>query len=71
MPQFHHMTHYTLFNPPKEELLQVNKLIVYHINEDTSSQFKYQSRTVVETQQEKISSINSNAQQTFWIFISI
>ena len=29
---------YTRFNPTKEVLLQVNKLIAYHINEDTSSQ---------------------------------
>ena len=29
---------YTRFNPPKEVLLQVDKLIVYHIDEDTSSQ---------------------------------
>ena len=29
---------YTRFNPPKEVLLQVDKLIVYHINEDTESQ---------------------------------
>ena len=48
MPQFHHMTHYTLFNPPKEELLQVNKLIVYHINMKILH-LKYQSPTVVET----------------------
>lgn len=70
MPQFHHMTHYTLFNPPKEELLQVNKLIVYHINMKILHP-KYQSPTVVDKQQEKISPITSDAQQTFWFFISI
>ena len=61
---------YTRFNPPKEVLLHVNKLIVYHINMKILHP-KYQSPTVVDKQQEKISPITSDAQQTFWFFISI